>query len=327
MKNRRFGRTGLEISEFVLGAGAVGGLMITGDDETRRKAIRLCLERGVNWIDTAPDYGQGRSEEALGWLLAELPQDQRPYVSTKVRLEPAGDIQDQFERSIEASLKRLKMSSVDLLQLHNPIVPEPGERSVTLEQVMGPRGALACLEQAKRDGLTRHIGITALGDLDCLKQVIGSDRIDTAQIYYNMLNPSAGRSVGPGWPVQDFNGLLDACQAQDVGTMNIRVLAAGVLATTERHGREGMITRGTALEDEERRAAMVREVLGDAWGTPSQAAIRFALAEPRLHGVIVGVEKLSHLEEALEGVEQGPLPAEAMARLEPLYASNFTAAA
>lgn len=323
MEYRRFGRTGLEISSFVLGAGAVGGLIITGDDDTRRRALRLCLDHGVNWIDTAADYGQGRSEEALGWLLAELPDERRPYVSTKVRLDPAGDIEAQFERSIEASLKRLRMSSVDLLQLHNPIVPTPAERAVTLEQVTGARGALACLERARQDGLTRHIGITALGDLDCLKEVIGSGRIDTAQIYYNLLNPSAGRTMGPGWPVQDFKGLLDACAAGDVGTMNIRVLAAGVLATTERHGREGMITRDTALEDEERRAALVHEALGDAYGTPSQTAIRFALAEPRLHGIIVGIEKLAYLEEALAGIEMGPLPREALAKLEPVYAANL----
>ena len=326
MDYRRFGRTGLDISTFVLGAGAVGGMIIRGDDETRRRAIRLCLERGVNWIDTAADYGQGQSEEALGWLLAELPEDQRPYVSTKVRLDPAGDIEEQFERSIEASLKRLRMSSVYLLQLHNPIVPEPYDRSVTLDQVMGPGGALACLEKLKRSGVTRHIGITALGDVGCLKQVIGSGRIDTAQIYYNLLNPSAGRAMGPGWPVQDFEGLLAACANQDVGTMNIRVLAAGVLATTERHGREGMITRNTTLEEEERRAALVREALGDAYGTPSQTAIRFALAEPRLHGIVVGIEKQSHLEEALAGIEMGPLPPEAMAKLDPLYASNFATA-
>ena len=54
------------------------------DDETRRAAIRQALDRGINWIDTAPKYGDDKSEEALGWLLAEV--EETPYLSTKVFL-------------------------------------------------------------------------------------------------------------------------------------------------------------------------------------------------------------------------------------------------
>src|SRR6185503_10656764 len=87
MKYRRFGRTGLQVSEVVVGAGYVGGIVILADDDTRRRVLRRALDAGINWIDTAPGYGQGRSEEALGWLLAEVAD--KPYLSTKVRLDLA----------------------------------------------------------------------------------------------------------------------------------------------------------------------------------------------------------------------------------------------
>ena len=72
MKYRRFGRTGLEVSEIAFGCGRTGGILIDADDATRRKAVRRALDLGVNWFDTAPQYGNGKSEEALGWLLGEV---------------------------------------------------------------------------------------------------------------------------------------------------------------------------------------------------------------------------------------------------------------
>lgn len=325
MNKRRFGRTGLEISEIVLGAGWVGGLIITAEDDVKRRAVRRCLDAGVNWIDTAPSYGDGRSEEALGWLMAEVDEKERPYLSTKVRLDPAhlNDIPGQVEKSVAASLRRLQASRVELIQLHNPMDRTQDGHTLGIDQVLGERGALEALEALRSTGVTDHVGITALGDLDVLKEVIGSGRVDTAQVYYNMLNPSAGRPVAVGWSTQNFAGLLETCEAHDVGVMNIRVLAAGVLASTHRHGREGMITRATDLEGEERRAQIALRALGGEYGTGAQSALRFALGERRIHGVIVGVEKLGHVEEALEAAAMGPLPAEADARLEALYTSDF----
>ena len=68
MRYRPFGRTGLQVSELVFGGGWVGGILIHQDDATKRAAIERALEAGINWIDTAPSYGDGESERALGWL-------------------------------------------------------------------------------------------------------------------------------------------------------------------------------------------------------------------------------------------------------------------
>ena len=66
MQYRKFGATGMEVSELVFGAGAVGGLLIDADDQTKLNAIRRALDAGINFIDTAPSYGATKSEQALG---------------------------------------------------------------------------------------------------------------------------------------------------------------------------------------------------------------------------------------------------------------------
>ena len=92
MKYRKLGSTGIDISELVFGAGAVGGIVFQPDHETQLEAVRRALNAGVNWIDTAPSYGNGQSEENLGWILKEVDSD--PHISTKVRIgaEHLGDI-------------------------------------------------------------------------------------------------------------------------------------------------------------------------------------------------------------------------------------------
>ena len=108
MQTRTFGRTGLQTSELVFGGGWVGGILIHQDDDTKRAALRKALDGGINWIDTAGDYGQGQSEVALGWLLAELDPAERPHISTKVRLDLESDEspESQIRRGIESSPNR-----------------------------------------------------------------------------------------------------------------------------------------------------------------------------------------------------------------------------
>src|SRR3989304_2000666 len=118
MEHRELGRTGLAVSLLGFGCGDGGGLLAVGE-----RAVARAVELGVNYFDTAPLYGDGRSEEHLGQVLRAL----RPavYVGTKVRLAPAelGNVPGAIARSLEASLRRLGLERVDLLQLHNAIVP------------------------------------------------------------------------------------------------------------------------------------------------------------------------------------------------------------
>jgi aryl-alcohol dehydrogenase-like predicted oxidoreductase len=323
MRKRRLGRTGLEVSEIVFGGGWVGGILIHQDDETKRKALRRALDGGINFIDTAASYGDGKSEEALGWLLQEV--DRTPYLATKFRLDVArlDDLPGQIEQSVEASLKRLQRDSVDLLQLHNALEPETGDGRIGVEQVLGDGGVADVMDRLRAGGVTRFIGVTGLGDPGSVRKVLESGRFDTAQIYYNMINPSAGRAMPPGWTSFDFGNLMRTCREQDVGIMNIRTFAAGVLATDERHGREVKILPDADLAAEERRARAIFDQLGDRFGSRAQTALRFSLANRDLSCVVVGMAELDHLEQALAAAEMGPIPDDDLRDLEALYDRNF----
>jgi D-threo-aldose 1-dehydrogenase len=316
MQYRRFGRTGVQVSELTLGGGIVGGILIHPADEVRLEAMRRVVAAGCNWVDTAADYGGGESELALGRLLPELAE--RPHLSTKVRVEPgaAGDLEGQVRRSLERSLERLRLSSVDLFQLHNPIALEGDGRSLAVHELLRPGGVADSFDRLRSEGYFRFHGITALGETPAIIEALRSGRFDTAQVYYNMLNPSAAGPLPAGRGGQDFGGVIAACREQDVGIMNIRVLAAGVLATDERHGREIPITSDTDLARDAELARSLAARLDGRHGTRAQAAIRYALANPDLATVVVGLATLAHLEEALAAFAMGPLPTDVVATLD-----------
>jgi len=323
MKHRTFGRSGIKVSEIVFGAGNVGGILIHQDDATKREAMRRAIAGGINWIDTAAQYGNGKSEEALGWLLPEA--GATPYLSTKFNLdvENLKDIPARIEERLAASLARLKRSSVDLLQLHNRIGSKPGGRVMTVEQILGKNGVADGLDRLRDKGLIRHMGITAIGEAASVCKVIRSGRFDSAQVYYNLLNPSAGRSMPRAWTGQNFGGIIEACRAHRVAVMAIRIFAAGIIATDERTGRESVLTANTSVPEEERKTKAVFDAIGTGQGTRAQIALRFVLSNPDISCAVIGSAELHHIDEALQAAEMGPLLAHSLARLDALYESDF----
>lgn len=323
MKYRTFGRTGIKVSEIIFGGGNVGGIIIHKDDATKREAIRRALAGGINWIDTAAQYGNGKSEEALGWLIPE--SGGTPYLSTKFSLdvENLKDIPAQIEARLMASLARLKRPSVDLLQLHNRIGEKPGGRVMTVDQILGPNGVADGLDRLREKGLIRHMGITGIGEAAAVCAVIESKRFDSAQVYYNLLNPSAGRSMPKAWSGQNLGGIIEACRANNVAVMAIRIFAAGVIATDERTGRESVLIGNAEIAEEERRAKAVFDAIGTDQGTRAQIALRFVLSNPNVSCAVIGMAELHHIDEALQAAEMGPLPAKLLARLDALYESDF----
>lgn len=319
MKYRPFGQTGLQVSELVFGGGAVGGLLINQDEATKRAAVRRAVEAGINWIDTAPSYGMGKSEEALGWLLKEI--DDIPYLSTKVTIDTRDltDLPGQIERSLTSSLNRLKRNYVNLLQLHNRIGAETKGYTIAASEILRENGILDGLERMKEQGLIQYFGITALGETSSIIRVIESGRIASAQVYYNLLNPSAGFPLPRAWGAFDFSGILDSCEKFGVAAMAIRVFSAGVIATDARTGRERPLTLGDTVESETLKARAIFEEIGTEYGTRAQTAIRFALAQKRLSCVIFGLAEPDHLEEAITAQIDGPLPQEGIDRLKAVY--------
>lgn len=323
MQSRRFGRTGLSVPAVTYGGGWVGGLLIHQDFDVAAEALDRAVSADMDWIDTAASYGDGASETVIGRWLAARAADERPRISTKFRIDPAeGDFAGQIRRSVEASFQRLGVSRVEVVTLHNQIGGSTRPNTLPPDAVLGKGGVADVMQGLSEEGLFNHLGMTALGEPALVRQVVESGRFDVAQVYYNAINPTAGWSAPPAWNTTDFSGLLAACQAQDMGTMGIRIFAAGHLATTERHDRQAPITANSTAEAEEARVAEVWKILGPEYGTPAQAALRFGLSEPALSTIVVGLAELDHLDQVLAAEAAGPLPDSVRPALEGLWRTH-----
>ena len=325
MQLRPLGDTGLEISAIVFGAGAVGGGVFRGEESQRLETVRRARDHGINWVDTAPSYGDGQSEENLGWILREL--DWRPNLSTKVRLsaDEMDDIPYAVRNSMEESLKRLGRDAVQLIQLHNRILPErdAATSAVGIADVLGPGGIADAFDDLREAGFTSFSGFTALGDADVLHQLVESGRFQTIQAYHNLLNPSMTRSMPPAFSSLDYRELAGAATNRGMGVLNIRVLAAGVLGGQEPRGDMEM-SPGSPPQRDAERAVLVNAALEGEPGTPAQRAIRFGIGQPGISGVLVGFANPDQVDEAVAAAELPPLGADAQARIESLYESDFT---
>jgi aryl-alcohol dehydrogenase-like predicted oxidoreductase len=325
MRKNLLGRTGFLVSEIAFGAGVTGGILIKGDEAGAVRALNRALAIGINWIDTAALYGSGASEATIGRHINSIkPQ---PYVSTKVRIErdQMHDIPGAIEQSLTESLKRLDLEQVALFQLHNQLGEAVGDRPVlSPEQVLGPDGVADTFDKLKEQGLFYASGMTATGDTAAILDVIESARFDVAQVYYNAINPSAGWArAHQNWRAQDFSGIMAACFRQNMGMFNIRIFAGGPLAKPSKPERLAVLTSGTDVDNEVRCAAAVRAALGTQYGTPAQVALRFVLGNHDVTSRIIGVGDVRDLDEALQAVEAGPLPKDAVDKLERLWATDF----
>ena len=324
MKISRFGRTEFKISQLTFGGGWVGGILIDPDKEIMHKALSLASEKGINWIDTAESYSEGKSEKNIGDLLPLFSND-KFQISTKARLDPnsSESIVSQIDRKIDASLGRLQRNFVELYQLHNRIQNISDKNNFSVKDILKKGGVADAMEKFKSDGRIKSIGITALGDIDAINEVVLSDCFDVAQIYYNLLNPSASFSSPGKWNDHNFSNLIKNCESKDMGLMNIRIYAAGYLATDKRHGREIPITFGINETELNKRVEKINLIMRDIQGTKSQKALRYGLSNDDMSTIVIGLAEISHLEEALEGYELGSLDEEILRKIEELQKNNF----
>lgn len=320
MEMRPFGRTGFRFSVLGFGCGAVGGLMVRGSPSEQERAIARALEAGVNYFDTAVQYGDGLSEKNLGRILAGLaPAD--VVVGTKVRIRSAdfSRIGAAITASLEGSLSRLGRPSVDLFHLHNAITLQGGGESLSVAQVLGE--VVPTFERLRREGKLRVLGLTAVGETAALQQVIDAGAFGSAQVSYNMLNPSAAAPLRPDYPAQDYGRLLERTHAAGAGVIGIRVLAGGALSGSDvRHAiaspPPAPIGSGTSYRADLARARRLLPLVAEGFAESlAEAAIRFVIAEPRIGTVLVGMASPEEFEFALAAVSKGPLPGAALDRL------------
>jgi aryl-alcohol dehydrogenase-like predicted oxidoreductase len=194
LETATLGRTGLEITRVGFGAWALGGANYdwgwgSQDDEVSVAAIHHAVELGINWIDTAAQYGFGHSEEVVGRALAGL--DDRPFVFTKGG-QPEGPNRtttqtlkrDSLRRELEGSLSRLGLDAVDLYQIHWPIPDEEIEEG------------WSALVELKEEGLARHIGVSNFS-VDQLRRAQRIAPVESLQPPYSLIDRDVEEEILP----------------------------------------------------------------------------------------------------------------------------------
>ncbi|MGH9128573.1 MAG: aldo/keto reductase [Acidimicrobiales bacterium] len=289
------GGTGLQVTRLGFGAWAIGGggydfAWGSTDDDESLGAIERALEAGVNWIDTAPAYGLGHSEELVGRAIAGRPD--RPYVFTKASILDGGGgtfahslKRDSILREAEASLGRLGLDAIDLYQIHWPN-PEPD-----IEEGWG------AFAELKEQGLVRHIGVCNFS-VEQLRRISQVAPVETLQPPYSLADRRAE------------TGLLAFAASEGLGVLAYSPMCSGLLTgamTRERlaglpdddwrkHGTqfvEPALTRNLELVERLRWVADARSVSLGA------VAVAWALRHPAVDAAIVGFRRPSQVDPIL----------------------------
>src|SRR5581483_6192882 len=186
MEYAELGKTGRKVSRIGFG-GATAGLKnyIQPFDPTKKEdrepvlaAIRRAVELGINYFDTAAAYGDGQSEAIFGEGLQGVP-DEKIFLATKFNI---WDKAVTVRGALEASLKRLRRSSIDLLQLHGTVYGEELEK-----RIFEAGGLLEQMVRARQEGLTRFIGFSVEAQDPATFRLIRSGAFDCMQTCYNLI--------------------------------------------------------------------------------------------------------------------------------------------
>jgi aryl-alcohol dehydrogenase-like predicted oxidoreductase len=303
---KNLGKTGTKVSELCLGTMIFGQQV---DEATAIKIINRAIDLGVNFIDTADVYAQGRSEEIVGKAIKGRRDD--IVLATKVRgrtsQDPNGEglSRKHIMRNLDASLKRLGTDYIDLYQVHrtDPTTPL--------------RETMAALSDLVRSGKVRYIGCSnfpawQLEKALRISEVNGFEAFATVQPRYNIIDRDIERE------------LLPLCAEEGIGVIPYSPLAGGVL-TGKYHPdkpapegsrgqlRPAMITRN--LNPHNQAILQELERIGSETTMPlSQIGLAWLMANTTVTSPIIGASKLEQLEENM-GVLSHPLPTETLARI------------
>jgi aryl-alcohol dehydrogenase-like predicted oxidoreductase len=312
MKRRAFGRTGLEVSEIGFGAWAIGGSWGSQDDRDSLAALHRALDLGVNFIDTAAGYGEGRSERIIGKVLEERGDRERVIVTTKTPPAPGlwppspyDRWQDRYSEeylrtNVEERLSNLGTEAIDVLLLH----------TWTRAWNRDP-GPLEILRKLKNEGKLRFLGIsTPEHDQNAVVGLIQAGWLDAVEVIYNVFEQEPAAE------------LLPAAKEKGVGVIARMPFdesaLTGKLTETTRF-EKGDFRNNYFMGDRLTRTVReVRKVQADLEGsgyTLPQAAIKFVLANPAVSLTIPGMRNVRQVEENLAVSELPGMPEELQRRL------------
>jgi aryl-alcohol dehydrogenase-like predicted oxidoreductase len=304
--------------------------MIYGTAADQAAGVSAAYDAGITYFDTAPIYGDYVSEENLGRALAAT--GIRPQIATKVALETADldDIRGAVRRSVEDSLRRVRVESVTNIQVHNRVASVRAARAdlgvgaqLTPADVLGP--VLETLQDLRREGKTQAIGCCAWGgEYAAICEVLNSGAFDTVLVGYSLLNPTSGRSAPAGFRGRDFGNVMQVAADNATSAVVLRVLESGTLAgLAEPHPTSGQARSPSRdFADNVERAQSLRFLVREDQ-TLAQAAVRFALGDPRVGVVLVGFSSMDQVAEVAAAANGQRLADSDLEHLEALYASDF----
>jgi aryl-alcohol dehydrogenase-like predicted oxidoreductase len=311
MQQRTFGQLS-DISALTLGGGGIGQVW---GPTTRAEAIATVREAwaaGITFFDVAPSYGRGEAECVIGEAFGgRLPAGVRVSTKCAVGNRAASEILPLLEQSLEESLARLQLERVDLLFLHNQIVPE-----ATADQLPGtPRSLFVeavrpALEQLVARGRIGAWGITGIGVPTPIIETLNEDPAPAAvQVVANLLDsPGAMRRYDePPRPRE----IIAAAHRRGLGVMGIRAVQAGALTAA--------LDREVPEDHPERRdyqrSAPFRALARELGASPASLAHRYALSMAGVATVVLGVKNRTELREYLTAEAQGVLDPALMSRI------------
>jgi L-glyceraldehyde 3-phosphate reductase len=324
------------ISEIGFGCGGNAGLMTRGTPKHQTETIARALDLGITYFDNAPDYGNGLAEENLGRALKQL--GAKPFLTSKVeiRAENLADVAAHVIRSAEASLSRLGVDALDLLQIHNGPVATPPRLEGAAYRTLGLdhyEQAIEALNTLKAQGKIKHTGFVIRGgDATEATNLLATRQFTLINVPYTLLNPTAARGERGLTIVKDFGGIIDIARDYDTGVAVYSALAGGVLtdagiAGAPRHPlARAADPRETRAELKRQQAARLSFLARETGTTMAQAAYRFVLSHPGVTTVIGGFSAIDQLEELAAMSGAGPFPPDLMARLREVWQTDFIAA-
>jgi aryl-alcohol dehydrogenase-like predicted oxidoreductase len=299
MKYRKLGNTGLIVSEVALGTMQFGGKMNMGNlgQEDTTRMVKVALDAGINFIDTADVYSLGESETLVGNALKGVRQE--IVLATKVRLpmsdnfNRSGATRVNIMREIDGSLQRLQTDYIDLYQVHG------WDSNTPLEET------LRTLDDLVRQGKVRYIGLSNLMSWQAatavmLQERLGLEKYVTAQMYYSLV----GR--GLEYEFQSF------AEYYKIGILVWSPLAGGFLSG--KYGRDNPPPAGTRFAEagafvpfDKEMAYRVVEALKKVAGrhdtSPARVALSWVLGRPAVSSVIIAARKIEQLEDNIRAVD------------------------
>ena len=316
MEYRDLGETGMRVSEVSLGTWAFGSEWGEVSDEDSCAALNRAIDLGVNFLDTADVYGDGRSEKLIGKLLAERPGVEI-FVATKAgrRLDPHaadGYNYENISRFVERSLRNLGVEAIDLLQLHCPPT-DAYRQDETFE----------ALDRLQEEGKLKNYGVS-VEKVEEARMALDYSGVKTVQIIFNIFRQKPAEEIFP------------LAEERNVGIIARVPLASGLLSgkmTADREfapddhrnfNREGRaFDRGETFSGVPFEAGLyATEYLKDLipkGHTLAQLALRWILMHPAVSCAIPGAKRPDQVEDNVAAGEMPPLSPETMDTIEYVY--------